>query len=366
MSYVINVWENPENSPLPESLEQAVSLLEQLGRLPAGQNPKFIELARCLTKRFPTPGRRSAEGELCAWSDWPITGKTESALLNLGINLGFDEDVRSFIIQEANARALCVMDEQLGEAYLPDGRVLCLPGRSPVQVDHSDADDPPKNKEALKGIYEYLAPRLREYGFKSKKRDLAFRRQFPGGWEEISIYSLGNFWPLHADVDVMVTLQIEELADLMTWVFAPDDPPGANAESWPVYGFLKNWVEGDAPFLNKERGRYQIRHRSEIELVANHLLANIRSRVLPELKKCRTVADVDGVLNYPEVRQSFFTGSINGKHHVAAAFLAKNPNLEKICRQFDPGSHGVWEFYLPRFVDYVRVHGLRDTATSQG
>jgi hypothetical protein len=101
-----------------------------------------------------------------------------------------------------------MLDEQIGQLYLadrrmilPDGQVFYLseqpdePGPSQEGEEEASADELPKPKQAMQKIAAALAPMLKEYGFSWRKGGTRFRKQFPGGKQIIDIGNRGNYWP---------------------------------------------------------------------------------------------------------------------------------------------------------------------------
>ena len=370
MTYVVRIWEPPSDRSLPDSLDAAEKQVHELDACrPSGENPKFVALAQRLTQRFPTAdmwpvGDDDDDGEVpldeVAWKDWSSTDKIDDAVWNLGLNTGMLEDVRPVLIAEANALGLCVTDDQAGEVYLPGGKALGLPGQVPAPANkESQYDDVPRTREMLALVYDRLAPLLAERGFKGKKRSLTFRRVFPDGWHELRVSAPTDAWPLHAEFEVFVTARFHAISDLVAAIAYPEVPPEDSKESSTLLGPQSNWIEGDEPFLfPRTKQHYKVRSYSEIDAVLDHLCMHLRMRVLPALDECRTVQDFDRALNPPANVRSLFNGYLGGKENIVAAYLARNPNLEEVCREYDPRPHGRWEPRVSNCIDYVRSHAL--------
>ena len=363
MSYVVKIWDAASGPALPESVDAASRLLGELetGAAPGG-NPKFVQLARQLTQRFPTPEMllgEEGEPDLAeiAWSDWPIDGKTEAAVWNLGLNVGMLDAARPFLMQKASALGLGVLDEQAGEVYLPGGRILCLPGRKPVTPDDA-ANEAPRAREVSARIFEFLKPLLVARGFKGRKGSLTFRRSFAEGWHELYIWSPADRWPLCAEVTVTVTARLHAISDLVSGICYPGRALEDFSHSPTLIMHASDWIEGEAPFFSKLNKHYQVYLPAEIETVLQHLGENLLARILPALDACRSVADFDRELNpLPGVR-SLFNCHLGGKERMLAAYLNANPRLDDICRELDPRLYGRWEPLVASCVDYIRNHPL--------
>jgi hypothetical protein len=374
VTYVVRIWEPPSDRPLPDSLDAADKLLHELDACrPSAEKPKFVALARRLTQRFPTAdmwpvGDDGEEDEVpldqVAWKDWSITDKIDDAVWNLGLNTGMLEDVRPFLIEEANALGLCMLDEQAGEAYLPGDKVLRMPGQQPAPANKdNEYDDVPRTKEMLGLVYERLAPLLAERGFKGKKRSLTFRRVFVDGWHELYVWSSVDRWPVHAEFAVTVTARFHAISNRVAAIAFPEKPPKDVEDLCTLLGPQRNWIEGDEPFLfPRTNQHYEVRSHLEIETVLDHLCSNLRLRLLPALDACQTVEDFDRALNPPPGVRSFFNGYLGGKENIVAAYLARNTNLEELCREYDPRLHKGRDRNprVEKCIDYVRSHPLID------
>ena len=193
MSYVLQIWEQPQGCPAPASVEAADQLLSQLHDTPSGQNPKFIELAQRLKALFPcicSPEAKKLPESKWAWSDGPLDGETESAVLGLGLNSDRLDKVRPFVVWHAKWLGLNVMDEQAGEVFLADGRVLCQPGSSASSTaSEKSGNDLPKRAALVQIIFERLTPFLAQHGLKARKSDRSFKCTFPNGWHVLDIGS---------------------------------------------------------------------------------------------------------------------------------------------------------------------------------
>lgn len=53
MSYVLHIWEQPQQSPPPANAEEALSTLDNLRLSTFPQNPRYLSLAQRLTSRYP-------------------------------------------------------------------------------------------------------------------------------------------------------------------------------------------------------------------------------------------------------------------------------------------------------------------------
>jgi TPR repeat protein len=126
MSFVVTVWAQPHNTPLPADVMQAAAQLEQLQEIPGTQpEPRFLTLARALAARYPDDEDGEADmydHGLSLLERSPDNDQTYT----IGIythNDDFDAGYR-FLITQANRLGMHVMDEQNGLVHLASGQVL--------------------------------------------------------------------------------------------------------------------------------------------------------------------------------------------------------------------------------------------------
>lgn len=123
MSYILHVWEQPANAPFPSSLMDALDTIDALLQERMPGDSAFPAFAARLTARHPCicseAGRHSP-----AWSEGPLDGKADSAVYVLGLHSDRAGEVQPFVVAEARQLGLNVMDEQTGQVYLANGKVL--------------------------------------------------------------------------------------------------------------------------------------------------------------------------------------------------------------------------------------------------
>jgi TPR repeat protein len=123
MSYIINIWEQPRNLPIPETETAIWQMLSQLYEMQPRQNPKFQELARQLMSIYPEES--GDEGDRSVWLECKADGDTNEPVWNLGLYNGERlDEAQAMITALATGLGLNVADEQAGDLYLADGRIL--------------------------------------------------------------------------------------------------------------------------------------------------------------------------------------------------------------------------------------------------
>ncbi|MBS1197034.1 MAG: sel1 repeat family protein [Proteobacteria bacterium] len=336
MSYVLHFWQQPADQALPTSVRAADQLLSQLRQTQPGQNPAFINLAERLTRRYPCicsdKAERMPESEW-AWSDGPLNGKTEAAVYGIGLNVERLDEVRPFVIEQAKALGLNVMDEQAGEVFLAEGTVLAMP-RPASAKPQKDYDDVPTRAALDKIVFERLTPFLAEYGFKAKKSDHSFKRTFPAGWQIISIAS-GDTWPREAGFSLGLEVRWHEAALLIDSIIRPDEPPQQGKHRPTGCSPQPRWMDEIGAFQDDHKC-FVIYSYSDIDAMMARVFEVLQTRLLPILEKCKTLKGLDEVLNSLPLEKSIFQNmSMFAFRNLIVAYLAQSPNLEGVCREIE-------------------------------
>lgn len=334
MSYVIQVWDTPANHPAPATLEAASRQLDQLQQQTA-QHKKFRLLALRLTLRYPcicSPRAEEIPESEWAWSDGPLDGKTDAAVFALGVNPEMLDAVLPFVVGQARLFGLNVMDAQEGVVYLANGHRLTV-ATLPTSTPKKNYDDVPTRAALEKIVFERLTPFLAEHGFKARKSDRSFKAVFPNGWHVLYIGST-DMWPLNVPFCLNVESRFHEVTNLVSSIAWPDKPLDQVKLSFTTSAGQPKWMDEIGPFQGTDKG-YVVRSYSEIDGVIEHLLGKLQTRLLPILEQYKTISGLDQILNPDPVTDSvFFTSFSSGSKHIVTAYLAKNPRLEALCKEF--------------------------------
>ncbi len=379
MSYVLQIWENPVDKPLPASIAEAVQHMEQLyGHELAVPSPKFMELAERLLQHYPDPNTAMPYEDEIDFNDlaWPevVDGKGLNAVWVLGLNTGglFDE-ARPLVIKEANGLGLCVMDEQAGEVYLPSSKVLIMPdqatnGAEILPLPNAPStitilnkvfeiktfslpssgkviQESPKNKEVLPLAFEYLIPLMKEHGYEVNKGKRRFLLNFTDGWCEVNLIAPTDKSPSYAPLSIPIYLRCHAITDL---VYTLTNTSPYATLSVDHLKWMKNF--DDIEIFNDS---YCIKRYDQIEKVLAELHMKFEMIVLPALTDCQTLADFERHLNPPEDNPtSIFEFHPRGRQYekIIAAYLVGNPILESLCEKFTKLA-GTQEC-----INYVRTH----------
>jgi hypothetical protein len=366
MSYTVQIWEKSLAHPLLANIDAAVQLVEELLEAHPGQNPKFMALVERLTQRYPClndmpvpDGADEIDFNQLAWTDGNIDGQFDDAVFVLGINTSIVDEVQPFVIQEATALGLCVLDEQAGEAYLPGGRVLSVPRLADAPVEpNQDDDELPKTREVLRIIFERLTPLLTQHGYKARKGNRTFKRIHPGGWHEIVVGSASDHWPTCCEIEIYASTRIHPITDLVCAVTRPELSREWVEEQPTGIAAQRNWMDDEAGgFIQSNTKNYKVHNLTEIEAVIAHLSVKLKTRLLPLLQQCETLEGMEGQLNPESSLHPIFHTLNGGKTNIIAAYLARSPRLEQLCKELtamSPKSTGYEE--VQRCIEYVHSH----------
>lgn len=222
MSYILHIWE----LPLPATVAEADEIHTQLSAQKTAQNPKFIELAKRLTARHPCITTLDDEDPDAVWSDGPLNGKTARAVYGIGVQTDFVSAVVPFVVETAKALGLMVYDMQAGEAHLPDGSVLTLPGQSPVVfAKPTPSETLESRRQVFQLLQDGLRPVMEAHGFKFAKSNTRFGKKYKQCKHYIALdadssgppYQFGLQIYIEPKYDEDMTYDIADLHDEQCW-----------------------------------------------------------------------------------------------------------------------------------------------------
>lgn len=121
MSYVVYVFQAAEGYH-PDSVEEVMEEVDRQREMSSNGNPLFVQLATRLMEDFP-------EEDEGVWVDGVLDGEPEGAVYNIGITSDYVDAVRLALLKHARDLGLTVLDEQAGEACMPDWRTVLAPRR---------------------------------------------------------------------------------------------------------------------------------------------------------------------------------------------------------------------------------------------
>jgi len=360
MSYVLKFWEPPAGGDSPADLDGIVRLLDRLHQSYPGQNPKFVALAERLTRRFPCITSPEAEGipeSEWAWSDGPLDGRLTEGVYSIGLQARMLDEVRPFVIQQANSLGLGVLDAQAGEAHLPNGAVLGAPptARWPAPT----AYETYSSRELEMMVFDGLASLLAPHGYKARKSDLSLKQTFKGGWHVISLHCQ-DAWGGNIEVNSRIDTRLDAMVELSVKILQ-SELTVKDTKRW-VTTTLKQqqWMARSEGFVDGSSYKYMVGSRADVERTLEHLAMQWKAILHPTLEQLTTIEGMDWMLNtHPMTASLFFQEFTNVDSNILAAYLARSPQLNELCDEL------LANVQLPnhlerarKCVEYVRSHPL--------
>lgn len=371
MSFVLQIWELPQGSAWPTTVKEATALVSGLHGGGHGQNPKFTELARRLTARFPCITSEDADEDGAAWTDGPLDGITDERVYGIGLDTDRLEEVRPFVIETALALGLSVEDEQAGEYFLANGRVLSLEAEWEAQrrteaaaAAKAVAADLPSKEALSERVCADLADVLACNGFKRAPQhdsrgagyvSVAFLRRKLSGWHQLTV-SVGSD-ENQRDISVEWIPCHMPSSVLRNHIRYDGDVP-ADAQDFSLGRIAQHrWIDRSAGLLEPSRSgdwiKYVVRRPEDIAPRTAHLAQQIETRFMTMVLSFDDPQAFDRLVNPDPVTSSVFheRSYDDGAHHIIAAYLADNPRLDLLCAEF-------WDKTQQptRFLEGMRLH----------
>ena len=330
MSYILHIWEYP----LPDRIAQADQIQTQLSAQQSTQNPKFIELARRLTQRFPCITTLDDEDPDAVWSDGPLDGKTERAVYSIGIQTGFVNVVVPFVVSTASALGLTVYDMQAGEAHLPTGAVLTLPGRTSIVYPEQASDEIISTHQIEVLVDECIKKVLVDAGFKFVKSKRHFTRKIDGFTQEI--YSHAYTYPafnfvLAAGIEIEVGLDLYKNAHQGTYNFEFVE----KFKKYSVGCWFEHFPRIDSmlKLTWPPESRFMVNTMTEVLKAATQACVYLSSVVVPVLNECTSIQAINSLMNTIPVTSAALRGSgDNGRYvqHLVIAHMVGDKNFDAL------------------------------------
>jgi hypothetical protein len=338
MSYTLEIWQpGPGESP-PADLAGALAMVQRLRGERPGPNPLFRQLVETLTRRFPDITSDEAaelpESEL-AWSDGPLCGDDDRAVFVLGLLTQRLDDVRPFVVDEANALGLAVFDGQAAQAFFPGGiRLFAWPTESADECvdEEDDEDDVPSCRELGAAAFERLGRAVEPLGFKPRKSSLTYKRTLRDGWQSLKVlvFDQGDA----CELSVLGDIRIDAASDLCNRLVRPHLLPKDAAAFSTAMLRQREWLLTKAPFIEPEKHLYRVTRRAEQDEILSHFEDQVASTLVPILEQAVTIEGVDRVMNTSPLSASPAFQQYNDTfENILVAYLARNPRLPQLCEE---------------------------------
>lgn len=346
MSYVLQVWQQPDILPLPHDPDSAAMLVGALqGRAPDAP-ARFVELATRLTRRYPcicSPEARRLPEHRLAWSDGPLDGGADSSVYGIGLNTGMLDDVLPFVLDTALSLGLNVADEQTGRYYLSNRRVL--------GVIDAPAGPLPDKDALLAMLAERLDPVLAAQGLApdpgaSHWRSQAavmrqYREAFAAGSHTLRLTVTEQHG--HLTWSVMVGSRFDRIGRAAAYFEYGSQQPEDALEGETIVLRQQAWLQAAAPDVELDGQRaYVVRRLADVERTAADMVEQMKRRLFSMLSLFKSTRGIDILLNPQPVSSSFyFMAYYMCTPNVLAAYYARNPQLEALCRELLDRTNGL-------------------------
>lgn len=316
-------------------------MLEVLGRRRV-QEPRFLELARRLTARYPcisSPESDDLDESELAWSDGPLDGRADTAVYGLGLTRDRLDEVLPFVLDQARVLGLSVYDDQAGQAHLANGLLLDVhAGEQPRVFRGSPAAEAalPDKDALLDRVEADLGPRLQRLGFSCRRRDprenrdrgyaeLEYEQPTPIGWVRLLFIALD---PRAGAVSLK--LYLEALAEPVSrWRLAVFHRGAVPADARPLTTagmWTRRWMNDTAGLTGGTSGEIVMPCPARIDAGLALLEAQIGERLTPMLGAFQSLSALAAAL-YPQRLQfsPYFNGLPSAVDALVAAHLSGAP-----------------------------------------
>lgn len=367
MSYSLHIWERPGGLPEPASLQQAGEQMLALERLARLVNPKFVALGCAMAEHFPVCEPGDAPDDAI----WPCDPAAEAATVTQAVwAVGIPDEhrvqVAHWVVQQATALGLTVLDDQLGMAFLPGGQVLPVekaPLWAGLTRDLAAQGKPFTKADFRKMMVLFLKETLEPFGFVVDKPPTwaiaaVFTRRLPDGYQQVNLQVDG--WAPEYESVIYCKHRSNRVEAPFEAVFS-----GQYGESeWTLWFSLGDF-EGKYNRL-AAKGSADIRRWMSV----------LRDRALPVLDMAQTLQGLDQVMNTadlipfppdphrPQIRQSM-DRHVKRKGLKAVfkplivAWMVKNPRLDAMVaewREIIRPRVDAHDADLDRLLAYLREH----------
>ncbi len=340
MSYVVMIWEQPENQALPETAEQAWEMVRALQESEE-TSQKLEDWAKDVRESGFCPcvmcqETGKGEGYDCAWLEGPPRAGG-SLVCNQGIGLSATEaNPMILLVEKAQAHGLHVLDPQSGQMYLFDGTPR------PVESAPEPEYELPRASKVNGAIYDAVKPLMVAHGYKGNKKEYVFTREIDGGRHEIHIDLCSNRWPIDIGISVYVVTKFTALEDIHTQFDRESD--------WTGGGVRLSQREWMMNTKDRNSDIYRITSRKHLDEVIGLIKQALEDKLLAYQDYMNSIFDYDQQANalyyaedpnphvdwdhydhhpYPVIARGIDGSTVA----LVAAHLSSNPYFERMCEE---------------------------------
>jgi hypothetical protein len=339
MSYVLQIWE----SPIPSSVQEADEINDRLQDLEGPQNPKFIELAKRLTQRYPCitqlTGDEEEGYENGVWSVGPVDGITTNPVYGIGVSSDYLTEVLPFVTQTANALGLILYDTQAGQVNLPSGAVLTMPGQLVASPKATEVDPEwiSSNAHCAKVAQEYVTVFMKKHGFKLNRKTKRFHKEHHGFYFDLGVGGGGTYVSVGSQLHLTKGLHVA----LNSRAVHPKSPvpdlwiPVRLGEMGEIYG------TATVPFDYLPRIG-DVKKVSDIKRVLDQIMEYLEKAYFPVISKITTLEELDTYIQRPYSLNHIHVSSQYRIGQLVVAHLVKNKNIDVLIDDIRKDFAGNW------------------------
>jgi len=292
MSYDLRIWEQPAGAASPATLEDAGRTVLALEGQRTGVNPKFVALGRKMSERFSTASAGASRREDAVWMSDPAAEAQalDAAVWVVSIPSENRVPVTFFVVETATSLGLSVLDDQLGMAFLPGGKVL------PEEKSHlwnglrqemARNSEPRVTKADMrKALATFLRESVVKHGFQLDRTidraDVGFARSTPAGRQTIEMTLNGAVPEL--ECTIYCIQRNDDVESVYDAVFGPATPPRATF-AFTVGAFTGHSYVG-IPF------------KTAAEIKA--IFALLEEKALPLMEVSASMSGLNDLMNRPD------------------------------------------------------------------
>ena len=312
MSFACHIWEYPA----PRHGAEVDPILKALHDVPAPQNPRFIELAKRLTARYPCITTTEDEAQY-AWSDGPLNGVCDEAVYGVGILTRRLEEVFPFVVETANDLGLNVHDTVGGETYRPDGTVVEFEQSPPERLSSTGVD--------LEKIQALVTARFQDVAVANGFRKLGdnYVRGMDDGWQSFGARVAEVQGAVLVDVVVDIySYPVMRLCHSLDPERHAGDAQGRTF-SLSVYEFFDN-----------PRSRLILREPGDVQSIVNSVRPFVTEKLMALADSARTLEGLDRVMNTGRTRIRHYP-----LNHLIVSRLLCNPAYDALYDKLREDGH---------------------------
>lgn len=338
MSYVLQVWQQPDILPLPGDLGGALALVDRLQSEPPRAPERFRAFAAQLTQRHPcmcSPQAEHMPEERLAWSEGPLDGDTDSAVYGIGLRSSMVDEVLPFVVQTAAALGLNVWDDQAARCYLNNGKVLsdgAAPGAAPLQDREVLLDMLAARLDPVLAAQGLVPDPVRSHFRSARTIERQYRQVFQGGRHTLRLAVAARDG--HLAWSVQVGSRLDRIGQAAAYFEFGSQQPAHALELQTMVLDQEAWLQPEVlPGVELDVDKaYVVRTRADAERSLDDLAAQMKRRLFSILSLFKSVRGISILLNTQPLSQSFYYRGYNEcTPNVLAAYYARDPQLEALC-----------------------------------